>query len=263
VTARFPWWFRLVVVALGVFLLVPFLLLKRAGGTDGLAFALGRLVPESLRPVVALDTDVRARFEVPADGSYTINGMPVVYRTYPARESAESIVRKFRDAFEGAGYRHEIVDSGAGPLLVAVHPVTHVMLTVRLVRDRAGKPGMRLTQQDLSKLDPEFDARIPEMPTYPGADRKVLLASDDGRATRSLSYWAPGSIEMVEQYYRERMAGEGWSALEPPARLPPGAPRTLFFDRAGAEAGVVVVPQEEASGSVVVLTLTDPLEVTS
>lgn len=257
---RKPWWFRLALVGLATVLLVPFFLLKRSGGVGGLAYALARFVPEAARPIVELDPLAHARIELPASGSYTINGMPVVYRTYPIRESAASIERKFRDGFDAAGYASEVVATSTGPLLVAVHPETHVMLTVRLVRDREGKPGMRLTQQDLSKLDPTYDARIPEIPTYPGAEEKVLLAADEGRDTRSLSYSAPGSPAMVEQFYRERMTAEGWTALEPPARLPPGSPLTLFYDRDGYEAGVVVLPREESSGSLVVLTLTAPEE---
>jgi hypothetical protein len=253
-----PTWFRVAFLAMATALLVPFVLVKTGAGRDAVAQAV-RSLGSRVDPLLAADAAIPDRFALPADGSYSINGMPVEYHTYAVKESAEAVTRKFQLGFERAGYKYRVVDAQGAPTLVAIHPDTKMMLTVRLVRDRAGTPGMRLTQQDLSKLDPAFDARIAGLPLYPRATERVLISSIEGPPWRSLSYSAPGSPRMVEQFYRDEMSARGWRKLDPPVRLPEGSPVSLFFERNGLESSLLTVPIEGSTGAFVMVTLTgDP-----
>jgi len=241
-------------------LLTPFVLLKTGTGRDAVAYSLSKFA-NRVDPLIAADAVLPGRLALPADGSYSINGMPVEYHTYAVKESADEISRKFKLGFERAGYKFGVFEIQGAPTLVAIHPDTKVMLTVRLVRDRAGKPGMRLTQQDLSKLDPGFDARIPGMPLYPGASQRMLISSIEGAPSQSLSYRAPGSPAMVEQFYRDEMSAAGWRRFDSPTRLGGDSPVSLFFEREGLESSLLIVPQEASSGTFVMLTLTgDPAD---
>lgn len=254
---RMPRWFRFAVFALAAALLVPFVLLKSSSGREALAYAT-RSVAGAM-PILDAHAALSGQVALPGDGSYRINGMPVEYHTYAVREDASSITRKFQAGFEKAGYKHGVVAVQGSPMLVALHPETQMMLTVRLVRDRQGTPGMRLTQQDLSKLDPAYDARIPGMPLYPGSTERMLVSSIEGTPSQSLTFQAPGSAPMVEQFYRTEMQAEGWQRFEPPVRLPDGSPVSLFFERDGLESSLLIVPQEGTTASFVMLTLTgDP-----
>ena len=256
-----PRWFRVFFVVAFALLLVPFVLLKTSIGRDAIAYGIaGAFDGGRLTPLLASDAVLPGRFELPADGTYVINGMPVEYHTYPVRESAASLTRQFQRGFEAAGFEQKLIDVQGGRTLVAVHPETKMMLTVRLVRDRAGKAGVRLTQQDLSKLDAGVDTELPGVPTYPGAGQRLHISSVGGRPAQSLSYVASGSVGMVEQFYRDEMRAEGWQRLDPPVRLPEGSPLTLFFERRGLESSVLIVPQDGMSGAFVMITLTGDAE---
>jgi hypothetical protein len=255
-----PTWFRVALLAMTTLLLAPFVLLKTGAVQDAVAYTVSKL-GKRVDPLLVADAALPGSLALPADGSYSINGMPVEYHTYAVKESADDVSRKFKLGFERAGYKFGVFDVRGTPTLVAVHPDTKMMLTVRLVRDRAGKPGMRLTQQDLSKLDPNFDARIPGMPLYPGAKQRMLISSIKGTPSQSLSYRAPGSPAMVEQFYRDEMSAGGWRRLDAPTRLGGDSPVSLFFERDGLESSLLIVPQEASSGTFVMLTLTgDPAD---
>ncbi|MGH7803047.1 MAG: hypothetical protein ACREQJ_01765, partial [Candidatus Binatia bacterium] len=101
----------------------------------------------------------------------------------------------------------------------------------------------------------------PGVPVYPGAGQRIRISSIEGRPSQSLSYFAAGSVEMVEQFFREEMKSAGWERHDPPLRLPPGSPVTLFFERERLESSVLIVPQSGTSASFVMVTLTgDPEE---
>jgi hypothetical protein len=254
---RMPLWFRIAFGASFALMLVPFVVLKTGVGQEAIAYGVANLFESGrLAPLLATDAALPGRFELPADGSYVMNGMPVEYHTYPVRESAASLTRQFQGSFERAGYKHKVVDVEGAPTLVAVHPETKMMLTVRLVRDRMGKPGVRLTQQDLSKLQAGTDVELPRVPTYPRAGQRVHISALEDRPSQSLSYLASGSVGMVEQFYRDEMKAEGWRRLDPPVRLPEGSPVPLFFERNGLESSILVVPLEGSSGTFVMVTLT-------
>ena len=258
-----PRWFRFAVFGLAALLLVPFLVV-RTGIDRGAVAATLASVAGSFEPVVRAQLALPDQFLLAADGSYVINGMPVEYHTYAAPESPELIVKKFHDGFAAAGYEQAILDAPGAPTLVAVHPETKMMLTVRFVYDQVGTLGMRLTQQDLSKLDPDYKAAIPGLPVYPGATERIAISSGDGSAARSLSFLAKGSPAMVEQFYRGEMRAAGWRLLEAPVKMPPGAPLPLFFEQGALESSVLIVPQEGSSATFVMVTLTgDPEELSS
>lgn len=259
---RMPLWFRLALGVMFAVLLVPFALLRSGAGRTAVAEALTRSFGAEIEPMLAAQAMAPERFKLPADGSYSINGMPVEYHTYPVRrESAASTVAKFQDAFERMGFEVKLVPTAGAPTLVGVHPGTKMMLTIRPVRDSVGTPGVRLTQQDLSRFDPGFDARIPGLPVYPGATQRIVISSIEGKPSRSLSYQASGSPGMVEQFYREEMHADGWQRFDPPARLPAGSPVALFFERNGLESSLLIAPEEASTGAFVMITLTgDPAD---
>ena len=255
-----PRWFRVFVIGLAAALLVPFFVV-RSGLDRGAVAATLSSVAGAFEPIVHAQLALPEQFTLAADGSYVINGMPVEYHTYAAPERPEQIIRKFQEGFGEAGYEHVTVDSMGSPMLVAVHPDTKMMLTVRFVHDQAGTLGMRLTQQDLSKFDPEFRAKIPGLPVYPGATQQTAISSRQGPPAQSLSFLASGSVTMVEQFYRGEMRAAGWRILEAPVRMPEGAPRPLFFERGKLESSVLIMPRDSASGAFVMVTLTgDPEE---
>jgi hypothetical protein len=257
---RMPLWFRVAVCTMFAVLLVPFVLLHSGSGRNAMADALARSFGVEMVPMLATQAMLPGAFQFPADGSYSINGMPVEYHTYPVlHETAQSIVGRFQHVFEKSGFQVKLVPTEGSPTLVGIHPDTKMMLTVRPVRDSEGTPGIRLTQQDLSKFDPKFDARIADLPVYPRATQRILISSIEGTHTRSLTYQAPGSAAMVEQFYRDEMHAEGWRRFDPPARLPPGNPVALFFERDGVESSLLIAPQEGSSSTFVMITLTgDP-----
>lgn len=256
-----PVWFRFAVGATFALLLVPFVVIKTGVGRDAIAYGVSRAIDAGLPRLLATDAALPERFALPADGSYVINGMPVEYHTYPVRSGPDALTRQFQQSFEAAGYQHKIVDVQGSPTLVAVHPDTKMMLTVRLVRDLRGQAGVRLTQQDLSKFQPDVATEIEGLPVYPGAGQRLHVSTLEGRPSQSLSYVAMGSVAMVEQFYRDEMEGTGWRRLDPPVRPPEGAPLPLFFERGKLESSVLIIPQEDASGAFVMVTLTgDPEE---
>src|SRR5262245_28029967 len=252
-----PIWFRAAVCTMFAALLLPFVLLHSSGGTNAIAEALARSFGAEVEPMLATQAMIPGSFQLPPDGSYSINGMPVEYHTYAVlHESAQSIVGRFQHVFEQSGFQVKLVPTEGSPTLVGIHPDTKMMLTVRPVRDSEGTPGIRLTEQDLSKFDPKFDARIADLPVYPRATQRLLVSSIEGKRSRSLTYQAPGSAAMVEQFYRDEMHAEGWRRFDPPARLPAGNPVALFFERDGLESSLLITPQEGSSSTFVMITLT-------
>ena len=255
VPVRFPLWWKVAVGVLFASLLVPYFLLR-----GGISPALARSVFERFQPQITplLRTQAAlpqfARKE-PLSGAYYLNGMLVQFQTTRARAGLEEVVAKFEKAFKKTGYLSRRVMVQGQPTLVALHPQTTMLLTVRPSRDATGHAVVRLAQQKLSELNPEFRAEITDVPTYPGAQGAMLVQSADDRQAESLTFSLETTPSTVVDYYRQQMPTLGWKT--PGAELPsaPGV-SILEFEKNGAQCSVLVFADPESSGAFVMLTKT-------
>lgn len=252
--SRMPLWFRAAVAGLFVVLLVPYVLVH--GGGPGAAFARSAVGGFARRPRAASpDLALLAAARRPDDGSYLLNGMPVRFHTVAVPASAADAIARFERAFREAGYVTHRTTAGGSAMLVGLHPKTSMMLSVRASVDRAGRTAVRLAEQDLSKLDPNFRAEIPGMPVYPGATRKILVEPLRGAGARSLTYTASGSPDSAARFYLAEMRARGWDRVVAPASPPIGDFATLFFRRDGEECSIVIMPSTESGGAIVLATV--------
>ena len=250
-----PFWFRAAAGFLFAVLLIPYVLLRGGSMGSALAKAAGIGLARPSAPVLAAERALSLRSNEPANGAYTLNGMLVRYRTYPVPAGPDEAVSRFEAAFRKAGYRTKEVSLGGQRTLVGVHPETKMMLTMRPGHDRRGRPTVRLSEQDLSRLDASFRAEIPSVPNYPGATRKMLVKWVEGGRSTALAYVITSSAESVARFYLQEMKIRGWERLVPPAQAPFSGTSVVFFQKGEQECSVVVMPDREAGDTVVLVTV--------
>jgi hypothetical protein len=254
---KLPRWFRVVLVAVFLALATGVGLVSNDGVRQAMANpSLERMVREFL-PVMEQSVALPRRQPEPADGAYYMNGMLVEYHTIPAPIGPAETLRRLDAAFHKSGYATRLVPVRGHATLVAIHPQTKMLLTARPGRDRRGAPTVRLAQQDLSKLDPNFRAEIPELPAFPGASNPVLLTSADGPRSASLTFVVNDSADGAAGYYTTELAARGWQPLIPPGGLPFPAVKVLFFEKNGDESYFVAGPGPQAGETLVMITLTE------
>ena len=222
---------------------------------SALARAVGIGLARPSAPVLTAERALSFRSNEPANGAYTLNGMLVRYRTYPVPAGPDEAISRFEGAFRKAGYRTKVLPVVGQRTLVGVHPETKMMLTMRPGQDRQGRPTLRLSEQDLSRLDPSFRAEIPNVPTYPGATRKMLVKWVEGGRSTALTYAITSSAESVARFYLQEMKIRGWERLVPPAQAPFSGTSVVFFQKGEQECSVVVMPDSEAGETVVLITV--------
>jgi len=253
---RLPFWFRAVVFALFAILLVPYFLLRNGAQREALARTLAGSVIRDLAPVLQTQAVLPGGMVEPADGAYSVNGMRVEYHTYPNRLGVKETFRRFEAAFDRVGYLHRIVPVQGATTLVAIHPETKMLLTVRPGRDPEGNPMLRLAEQNLSELDPSFRAEIEGVPEYPGAKHLMLVSSERGSLSRSLTFTTDDPAAAVARYYARAMRTSGWAPLESPRMLPQPGLEPLFFQKRQAECSVLAIPSAESGETFVMVTMT-------
>ncbi len=254
---RFPLWFRAAVVALFASLWIPYFLVRGGGGAPP-AFArsvferFDRRIAPVLNTQAAMPRTLRGE---PTHGAYYMNGMLVQFQMARAPVSAEEVVKKFEAGFKKTGYLTRRILVQGQPTLVGLHPKTAMMLTVRPGRDATGQTIVRLAQQDLSMLRPDFRAEISGIPTYPGAEGTLLVQAAKGPPSQSLTFSLQTLPSTVADYYRREMANLGWEwqaiPLDGAANL-----TVLQFRKHGAECSILLISDPHAFGTFVMLTKT-------
>lgn len=256
---HFPVWFRVAVVLIFSALLVPYFLLRGGDASEArIASVLARA--SDLIPVLRTQAMRSRSIAEPDRGSYRLNGMLVWFQTYPISRGAGNPLGGFERAFEAAGYKYRTFTVQGHPTLVAIHPETKMMLTARFGNLRNGWSTVRLSQQNLSQLDPSFRAEVPGVPAYPDATHKMLIESTEGRKSKSLSYESRSSADWIQRYYEQEMPGRGWARLVPPVDPRQAGLSVLFFEKGGEECSVVVSTDPEGGGSIVLATLSSRQE---
>ncbi len=216
---RLPVWFRAVLVGFFLSVISGLALIKSGGVREALASSLLEHVVRGYVPLFEQTMALPRRLPEPADGAYYLNGMLVEYHTMPAPVGPSETLRRFDGAFRQTGYVTRNLNVLGLTTLVAIHPKTKMLLTVRPGRDGAGRPTVRLSQQNLSKLDPKFHAEIPGFPAFPGAHRGVLVRSASGPRTTSLTFTVDDSAEGAADYFERELTARGWRALDPARRM--------------------------------------------
>lgn len=255
--ARTPRWFRFALAGMMAVLLVPYFLLREGGESRAStpAALMNRMLGQ-VAPLLRAQRPTTLRVPQTASGSYFVNGMRVQYATYGAPRGGDEMLRRFESAFEKAGYLHRRAPVEGEEALVAIHPDTKVMLTARPERDARGRSVVRLSQQNLSELDPRFRAEIAGVPTVPGASGKLLVEQADRAGTSSLTYSASTSPQSAARFYLQQMKAFGWERLVSPAGSELAGSWVLFFQKDGVECSVVVMADPEAGASMVLVTRT-------
>ena len=254
--SRFPRWFRMVLVGVFLMLVSVMFLLQRGGVRDALASSLAERLVGQFAPVMEQTMALPRPRPEPPDGVYTINGMLVQYHTLPAPVGPAETLRRFDEGFHKAGYVTRYLMVMGKPTLAAIHPQTKMLLTARPGYDH-GKPVVRLSQQDLSELDPKFRVDVPGLPVIPGARNRVLVRSVTGPATTSLTYTVSDTPEGTAAFYDRELGVLGWERLMPPVEPPIGGLKALFFQKGGDECYLVTGPGQRPGEAIVMVTLTD------
>ena len=234
---RLPIWFR--AVLMGFFLLVigVLALVKNGGVREVLASTLLDRMLRDYVPVFEQTIALPRSAPEPANGAYYVNGMFVKYRTLPAPIGAAETLRRFDEGLHKTGYV--------------------MLLTIRPGRDDSGRPNVRLSQHDLSRLDPKFRAEIPGLPVIPGARNRVLVRSAYGRQATSLMFTVRDTADSAAAYYQRELAVQGWRRLEAPSNASFAGLRTLFFQKEASECYVVAGAGGRAGESAVMIMLTE------
>jgi hypothetical protein len=140
-----------------------------------------------------------------------------------ARLDAEERAALGETAAGCAGYRYVYAQAGAERTQVVRLWTDRPLELERLFPDQGDAPGR--------------DA--PGMPRPPGA-RRVLSAREIGAAQELTIYAGPrAATDELETWYRARLAGLGWRALDPASRRAAPGPRVLVVGRGGALAALV------------------------
>jgi hypothetical protein len=254
--SSFPRWFRFTLVGVFFVLVGAMLLLHNGGVREALASSLAERMIGRYAPVMRQTIAAPKVRPEPPDGKYVVNGMLVEYHTIPAPVGAAESLRRFDEGFRQTGYVTRMIDVMEQPTLAAIHPQTKMLLTVRPGFDAGGAPTVRLSQQDLSKLDPKFRAELPGVPVMAGARNRVLVRWVSGSAAASLTYTVHDGVDNVRAYYANALPGHGWRPSGPSSHPPLGQFEMLFFERDGDDCAVVAGPGESAGETIVMLTLT-------
>lgn len=254
---KLPRWFRAVLVVVFLALATGVALVSNDGVRQAMANPLlERMVREYL-PAMERTASLPRRHPEPPDGAYYLNGMLVEYHTVPAPIGPAETLRRLDAAFHQTGYATRLVPVMGRVTLVAIHPKTKMLLTARPGRDGTGAPTVRLSQQDLSKVDPSFRAEIPELPAFPGARNPVLLTAADGPRSTSLTFVVNDSVDFAADYYSKELGSRGWQQLVPPGSSPLPAMKALFFEKDGDESYFVAGPGPQVGETFVMITLTE------
>jgi hypothetical protein len=254
---RLPRWFRVVLVIVFGVLSTCVLLLSNGGVRQAVASSLLERMVRDYVPTMDQTEALPRRRPEPPDGAYYVNGMLVEYHTMPAPVGPAETLRRLDLAFHQAGYVTRTMSVMSRTTLLAIHPQTKMLLTARPGRDGEGQPTVRLSQQDLSKLDLNFRAEIPGLPTFPGARKGVLVRSASGPRTTSLTFTINDSAEGAADFYDRELTARGWRRLVPPDGTPFGELKALFFEKDRQESYFAAGPGAESGETVVMITLTD------
>jgi hypothetical protein len=246
-----PLWFRAVAVVLFSGLFIAYFAVRNGVGLE----ASTGPWPQALAPVVNAQAVGSRSVSAAPNGEYRLNGMRVRYRTYVTDGTAQETLSRFERSFARAGYHHRLFTVGDERVLVAVHPKTEWMLTVRFDRDAEGRPAVRLSEQDLSQLRPPRAASLGGVPIPPEGRDRVLITPVSASFPVILTYRLAGSRAWVESLQSRRMTEAGWQSLESPVEVARGGMSTLFFRRRGAEATIVVMPGIGANEALVMITV--------
>jgi hypothetical protein len=253
---KLPRWFRVVLVVVFLALTTGVLLTSNGGVRQALASSLLERMVRDYVPAMEQTVALPRRQPEPPSGSYYLNGMLVEYHTMPAPIGPAETLRRLDSAFHKAGYVTRTQNVMGRTTLLAIHPQTKMLLTARPGRDGTGQWTVRLSQQDLSKLDPNFRAEIPGLPAFPGAHKSILVRSASGPRTTSLTFTVNDSPEGAASYYEQELAARGWRRLLPPD-APFGSLKALFFERNGEESYFVAAPTANTGETTVMITLTE------
>jgi len=249
-------WFRVVLVVVFLVLVSTMLLLRNGGVRDALASSIAERLIGGYAPMMRQQLSLPRGIPEPPDGSYTVNGMLVEYHTVPAPAGIPETMRRFEAGFHQTGFVTRAIDVMGKPTLAAIHPETKMLLTVRPGFDGAGRPTVRLAQQDLTKLDPKFRAELPGVPVIPGARNRMLVRWVTGASASSLTYTVDDQPQNAAAYYANALTGRGWRPAGPAGNPPTGEFTMLFFEKDGDECSMIAGPGGSANETVVMLTLT-------
>jgi hypothetical protein len=254
---KLPRWFRAALVAVFLALVTGVLVVSNGGVRQAVASSLLERVVRNYVPAMEQTMSLPRRRPEPPTGAYYLNGMLVQYHTMPAPVGSAEALRRLDEAFHKTGYVTRTINVLGQPTLVAIHPQTKMLLSARPGRDGAGQPTVRLSQQDLSELDPAFQPEIPGLPLFPGARNRVLVRSASGPSATSLTFTINDSPEGAAGYYERELAARGWHRLVPPGASPFGDLKALFFERGGEESYFVAGPGAQPGETTVMITLTE------
>jgi len=249
-----PIWFRAAFGALFMLLFVAYLFVREGGAPAAFARSLVERAASRIRPVLNTDAALASmpRAESLA-GAYVLNGMRVEYRTYRVPVSAAEAVESFEHAFRKEGYVTKRILVQGQPTLVALHPKTNVMLTVRPGRDARGMT-VRLAQQNLSQLRSDFEPKIPGVPAFPGGEGATLVQSADGPPSQSLTFLARSDGDFVANYYKQELASRGWTPM--PSQVPSSsALKVLFFAKEGRECSIMLMPADAVGSTIATISV--------
>lgn len=254
---KLPWWFKGVLAGVFLLLIGGFALVRQGGVREALASVLLDQVVKQYVPAMSQSLAMPRLEPEPPDGAYYLNGTLVQYHTMPAPVGANEALRRFDAAFHGSGYATRMLTVLGQPTLVAIHPKTKMLLTVRTGRAGNGMPTVRLAQQDLGQIDSSFRAELPGIPTMPGAKNLVLVRSAEGPQTSSLTLTIPDTQKAATEYYERELAAAGWHRLIPPAAQPFTGIETLFFEKGNDECYLVASPGASANEAIVMVMVTE------
>jgi len=250
-----PRWFRAV---LGLFFLAvvgTLLMLRNGGVREALASSILDRVIRDYVPIMEQTVALPRRNPEPPDGAYYLNGMLVQYHTMPAPVGPAETLRRLDVAFHQTGYMTRMLTVMHRPTLVAIHPQTRMLLTARPGRDGAGRSTVRLSQQDLSKLNGKFNAEIPGLPVLPGARNRILIRSAEGPQVTSMLFTVDDSPDSAASYYLNELASLGWNRMVPPGQSPLDNMKAMFFEKGRDECYVVAGPGARVGESFVMVML--------
>jgi hypothetical protein len=141
----------------------------------------------------------------------------------------------------GAAYRYVYAQSGDQATQVVRFWTEGALDLERLFPDRGDAPG----------------SDAPGLPRPPGA-RRILSAREVGAAQQLTLYRSRGGEPgELDTWYRARLAGLGWSPLEPVGKQAATGDHVLVVGRAGSIAALVFTADEAGGSSVAILTSLD------
>ncbi len=254
---KLPRWFQAVMVGVFLVLIGAIAVVRQGGVREAMASALVERVIKSYLPTMEQSLAMPRPVPEPPDGAYYLNGMLVEYHTLPAPIGIEAALQRFDMAFHQSGYATRMLRVLGQRTLVAIHPKTKMLLTVRPGVTAKGMATVRLSQQDLNQVNPAFRPELPDLPTIPGAKNLVMVRSAEGPQTSSLTLTVPDTRAAAIEYYKRELTARGWTTLVPPAQPPFGGLETTFFERGKDECYLLTGPGATPNEAIVMVMITE------